>query len=164
MEFSQHFNQVDLSDVVLRLKTTVETPEQQSDLASSSNRKRARQPEEGSPPPSSERSYFLHKLILCRSPYFQNKLKYEAEGTLGGNQSKETAEKLQNKRLCNEPTCPNSPADNASSSCASSELVEHVEECELEAMELLLKSMYMADPELPEEARGNGKLLLQVSE
>ena len=69
--------------------------------------------------------------------------------------------------MSSNPTDPNSSADNESSSItpsslAPSELVEHVEECELDAMELLLKSLYKADPDLPEEARGNGHLLLQV--
>ena len=161
MDFPQHFNQVDLSDVVLRLKTTVEAPEQQKDLASS-NRKRT-QPEGAPPSTGSERSYFLHKLILCRSPYFKNKLKYQAEGILGFKRSEGGAENLQNKRSCNDPSCLKSTASTASTANTSSELVEHVEECELEAMELLLKSLYKADPELTQEARSNGQLLLQVS-
>ena len=40
------------------------------------------------------------------------------------------------------------------------ELVEHVEECELEAVELLLKCLYRA--ELSQEARSDGVLLLRV--
>ena len=49
----------------------------------------------------------------------------------------------------------------AHSACAArAELVEHVEECELEAIELLLKCLYKV--ELTEEAQGNGQLLLQV--
>ena len=38
--------------------------------------------------------------------------------------------------------------------------MDTVEECELDAAELLLKCLYKA--ELPEEARGNGRLMLQV--
>ena len=50
----------------------------------------------------------------------------------------------------------------ACSACAARavELVLHVEECDLEAVELLLKCLYKV--ELSEEARGNGQLLLQV--
>ena len=49
---------------------------------------------------------------------------------------------------------------NASSANASAELVEHVEECELEAVEVLLKCMYKA--ELSNETRGKIRLMLQV--
>ena len=50
----------------------------------------------------------------------------------------------------------------ASHSMSADELVEHVEECELDAAELLLKRLYTAEWELPEEAQGNGRLMLQV--
>ena len=43
---------------------------------------------------------------------------------------------------------------------ARTELVEHVEECELEALELLLKCLYKA--EVPKEAWSNIRLLLQM--
>ena len=50
----------------------------------------------------------------------------------------------------------------AGAACAARdvELVIHVEECELDAVELLLKCLYKV--ELTEEVRGNGQLLLQV--
>ena len=153
MDFSQHFNQVHLSDVTLRLKTTVDAmaqSQEDEDLASNI-RKRARQPDEDAHPCTGNgRSYFLHKIILCQSPYFKNKLKYEEDDTLG-------------VKPPNEKRARNSSASNDLAASTSSVQVEHVEECELEAMELLLKSFYKADLELTEEARGNGHLLLQVS-
>ena len=140
--------------MTLRLRTP---PATQKGLAAS-NRKHA-QSEGGDPP--SERSYFLHKLILFQSPYFENRLKYQAEGSLGKKPCETPPKKSQKRLPCSTPTDPSSSAADAASS-ASSELVEHVEECEVEAMELLLKSMYKADPDLPKEARGDGQLLLQV--
>ena len=54
------------------------------------------------------------------------------------------------------------PAGAVCAACAARavELVINVEECELEAVELLLKCLYKV--ELTEEARGNGQLLLRV--
>ena len=40
------------------------------------------------------------------------------------------------------------------------EIVEHVQEDEVEAFEVMLRSMYK--PELPEEVAGNGRLLLKA--
>ena len=48
----------------------------------------------------------------------------------------------------------------SSANAPSNELVARVEACELEAVELLLKCLYKVD--MNQEARGNGRLMLQV--
>ena len=66
MDFSQCFNQEKLSDVTLRLRSTL--PVDDPSLQDEGSRKRARS-EEGDP--TGERFFYLHKIILFQSPYFE---------------------------------------------------------------------------------------------
>ena len=66
MDFSEHFNQDELSDVVLRLVIG----DAAEDLLTGS-RKRARSVE---PDGTTDRLLFLHKLALYASPYFRSRL------------------------------------------------------------------------------------------
>ena len=150
MDFSQRFNQKGLSDVTLRLRTTVAVPARKG-LA---NRKRARAEEVD---PASERFFHLHKVILFQSPYFEQMHERQADGSLGRTPSGQLHKKPRKKMPCGTPE---EPASDKASSNVSAELVMLVEECELEAVELLLKCLYKA--ELPEEARSHGRLMLQV--
>ena len=68
MNFSQRFNQKGLSDVTLRLRT-VEAPVQKGRLT---NRARTADP-------PIERSFYLHKVILFQSPYFEDLHKWSRD-------------------------------------------------------------------------------------
>ena len=132
MDLSQELNQEELSDLVLHFSV---------ELLGDSSRKRPRSEWEA----AYARSFFVHKLVLYQSPYFKALLqrwKSDAAPTAGASISADASA---------------SPPPAASTRM---ELVEHVEEGELDAVELLLKCMYKVG--IPEEAHGNVRLLLQV--
>ena len=90
------------------------------------------------------RSFFVHKVVIYQSCYFKALLqrwKSNAAPTAAKGRKKVSAPPL--------PVA-----------SARIELVEHVEEGELDAVELLLKCMYKAG--VPEEAHGDIQLLLHV--
>ena len=60
MDFSQHFNSEALSDVILHVRTTVDN------ITENTSFLRSRSSEI-----SNARSFYLHKVILFQSPYFQ---------------------------------------------------------------------------------------------
>ena len=120
-DFSEDFNQEELSDLILHL------------IVAPSSRKRPRSVDE----PVYARSFFVHKIVLYKSPYYKALL----------------------QRWKSNANTPEGTSA-AASSAARSELVQHVDEGELDAVELLLKCMYKAG--LPEEAHGNIRLLLQI--
>ena len=176
MDFSLRFNQAALSDVVLHLRPiqgpgvddAEEAPAEQEDQASSIGR-----------------SYFLHKVILFQSPYFEKACAWKADAAspaAGSDVNPETQpaceagtrsdlgkygpwephwEILAHKS--NEAVMSAPPSVYRFACCfadGGTALVEHVEEGELEAVELLLKSLY--SPGVPKEAQENGRLLLQM--
>ena len=132
MDFSEHFNQDELSDVVLRLVIG----DAAEDLLTGS-RKRARSVE---PDGKTDRLLFLHKLALYASPYFRSRL-----------------QRWEPLAADDEHTEGQGP----SASASRPELVEHVEEGELEAVVISLKCLYRAGlPEAT--LLGDARLLLQV--
>ena len=236
MDLSARFNQEGLSDVILHVRSTLDDHARNDP----DSRKRA----SSADGPASERSFFLHKVILFQSPYFEKLHGWRAgcastpAQTSSGPQipplSEEPVERSELTML-DSTACASSgphapppppgaaeeldrasagpsipppseepvdamaevhvmplsgktaellePAAAPSTACAALptvcaacaaraeqivpagaardvELVLHVEECELEAVELLLKCLYKV--ELTEEARGNGQLLLEM--
>ena len=138
MDFSEHFNQEELSDVVLRLVSG----EAAEDLLSGS-RKRARSAE---PEETTDRLLFLHKLALYASPYFRSRLQRWDPASLAVASAAGNSAHLEGQ---------------GPSAASRSELVEHVEEGELEAVVISLKCLYRAG--LPEATLlGDARLLLQV--
>ena len=244
MDLSARFDQEDLSDVILHVRSTSDDHVRNDP----DSRKRASSVDR----PASERSFFLHKVILFQSPYFEKLHGWRAgcastpaQASSGPHippPSEEPVERVEQTVLAStacassgrhappppplppgaaeeqdrasagpsipppseepvdalvevhvrpltgktaEPLEPAAawsacaalpavcaacaaraaqvvPAGAACAACAARavELVIHVAECELEAVELLLKCLYKV--ELSEEARGNGQLLLQV--
>ena len=210
MDISTHFDQEALSDVILHVRSTSDDHAR----IDPDSRKRPR-PEDG---PASERSFYLHKIILFQSPYFEKLHGWKAGCASAPDQassdphapslpgaaeehdqastghrvlpppSEEPADALAElhvRPLPGKTAEPLEPAAAPSASCAAppivdkacleravqtvlagaayaarAELIMHVKEGELEAVELLLKCLYKV--ELPEVTRGNGQLLLQV--
>ena len=162
MDLSTHFNQEALSDVVLRVRSTL-GDHARNDLDSPKRPKL----EDGS---ESERSYYLHKLILCQSLFFLKWLEWPRVPPPSGEPTDALAElHMRMRPLPGKAAEPSEPAAAPSASCAAlpasaacasrAELIMQVD-CELEVFELLLKCLYKV--ELPEEARGHGQLLLRV--
>ena len=198
MDLSTRFNQKVLSDVVLHLMPTL------GDNTSGDPDSRSRGPSSEEDLPS-ERSFYLHKIILFQSPYFEKLYEWLSDaasavpaasraGSPGGGTTLNTSPSSEAEpprhgiswyswlsHLAHRYLYPHQPllarmdqsaAQAAGGAClgqtellvpassARTELVEHVEECDMEAAELLLKCLYKA--ELPQEAQSNGQLLLQV--
>ena len=175
MDHLRRFNSKALSDVILHVRTTVVASEN-----TCPNRSRSEEI-------SNARSFYLHKAILFQMPYFERLCGWNAarasnlaQASLSpAVQSEEPAAALNPEpprlgfswlshlvlRLLwpRQPRPPSghaaAPSGHAASS-ARTELVERMEDCELEAFELLLICLYKE--ELPEEARVNFGLMLQV--
>ena len=133
MDYSLHFNQEELSDVVL----SIAIRERADDPVECSSGKRRRSEEE----PAISRSFFLHKFTLYTSPYFKSHLqRWQQPPCAASTSVRENVEPQASARP---------------------EMVLHVDhEDELAAFELLLKCMYKAG--LPGDARKNIRLLIQV--
>ena len=132
MDYSLHFNQEELSDVVL----SIAVRERADVPAECSSGKRRRSEEH-----ATSRTFFLHKFTLYTSPYFKSHLqRWQQPPCAAFASAGETADPQASARP---------------------ELLLHVDhEDELEAFEIMLKCMYKAG--LPGDAHRDIRLLLRV--
>ena len=144
MDLSRHFNIEALSDVLLHVRTTEENTENPDPQSSRSEAI------------SNARSFYLHKVILFQSPYFEMLCEWNAASASNAVASPAPAAAM--SVSC--AACAARAELFVPASSARTELEVHVEECELEAVELLLNCLYKA--ELIKEAWFNGRLLLQM--
>ena len=180
MDFSKRFNEEALSDIVLHLRPHTLDDLLQINLGS---RKRPGTFDEAA---CAGRSFFLHRIVLFQALYFEKMHGWGAQiaSAVAAGSSAQAAEPSQvsagatmaagRKSGKRQPKTGTEPpaSSSACAACAARaalsmpaisakpELVEHVEEGELDAVELMLKCLYKV--ELPQEAQGNGHLLLQV--